>query len=221
MLIFVRRRTAKQLLFLSPCPPLQSHRKQLVLGKERCHPTGHRPQTVRQPLRRLKSKSRLDPTGHQDSDEPSTVDGARPPCCQPRARPSHVPAAHAPLPTLFSKTKHTRKAHLVRCTHTRMCVKKQTLAKKKGKKKSMLNKRIKQAESSGRWYSYTIFQAAVTPKRFSYTTLDLPYSSLALEVLYFPKGSSINSQVNSLFSPPVNSSFMVRIPPRGGPGCDL
>lgn len=58
-----------------------------------------------------------------------------------------------------------------------MCVKKQTLAKKK----LMLNKLIKQAESSGLWYLYTIFQAVVIPKRFSYTTLDLPFSSLTLQ----------------------------------------
>ena len=58
-----------------------------------------------------------------------------------------------------------------------MGIKEQTLAKRK----LMLNKLIKQAESSGLWYLYTIFQAVVIPKCFSYTTLDLPYSSLALQ----------------------------------------
>lgn len=78
-----------------------------------------------------------------------------------------------------------------------------------------LNKLIKQAESSGLCYLCTIFQAVVIPKCFPtrlLTFLTLP--SLYRGTLYSPKGSSLSSQVNSLFPSPVNSSFTARIPPR-------
>lgn len=57
--------------FLSPPLPSKSRRKQVMLGKERCHPEGHFPQTVRQPLAGLASKPRL----HSRPDGPAG-DGA-------------------------------------------------------------------------------------------------------------------------------------------------
>lgn len=114
-LISVCRRTAKQILSLTPTP-LESRRKQVMLGKERCHPEGHFPQTVRQPLAGLASKPRF----HRRPDGP-TGDGAglrdmgdgywRWATVMGLAseQPSS-PTAREPLPGLFRRSEHTREA---------------------------------------------------------------------------------------------------------------
>lgn len=76
---------------------------------------------LRQPLRRLESRSHFDPRGHWNTKEASTVDREWPSQPRPQLTPHY----------LFSrKTKHTCKAHWVRCTHTPRCVEEQTLAEK-------------------------------------------------------------------------------------------
>lgn len=190
MLVFARRRTAKQLLFLSPRLPSKVAENGSCKEREKCHPTGHRPQTVRQPLLGLGPKSHGAAMGHGDSNGPSTVTGT---VTTPGPSLRHPQLTQ----TLSSKTNHTRKARLVRCTHTHVCVCRRANAGKK-KKKSMLNKLIKQAEF---WPIVFIhyFPGSCHPQAFSLhdfrLSLLFPHFT---EVLYFPKGSFLNSQVNSL-----------------------
>lgn len=84
--IFVCRRTAKQLLFLSP--PKSQQMARVRTGKVPPHGTSS-PNCKPATIGRLKPKSPFDPMGHRDSPEPSTVDGARSSCCQPGAWPAH------------------------------------------------------------------------------------------------------------------------------------
>lgn len=80
MLIFFVRRRAKQLFFLSlPFPSeVTGATAQDIIPK------------LRQPLHRLESRSHFHPKGHQDTKEPSTVDGEWPSQPRPHLTPHHL-----------------------------------------------------------------------------------------------------------------------------------
>lgn len=110
MLIFCPQKSEAAFLSLPPTP-LWSHR---------WHCTGHQPQ----------AKTATMQAGVQVSfwAEGSLGHSGTLECGWGVAPPSHIPA-HTP-PPLSRKTKHTCKAHWVRCTHTPQCVKEQMLSEK-------------------------------------------------------------------------------------------
>lgn len=191
-LISVCRRTAKQILSLTPTP-LESRRKQVMLGKERCHPVGRFPQTVRQPLARLASK----PCFHRRPDGPTgdgawlrdmghgygirdMVTGDGPWLWDLRvSSPALRQLASHHQVCSDGASPHARHVQDTD-THTHVC------KRANAGQKMMLDKLIKQAGNSALRHLYTIFQAVVIPKVFSYTTLALPshYYDFFLRIFY-------------------------------------